>query len=572
MENKAEIRLKGITLSKGVGFGYCCLYEEGLIKRAPRYHISDADIQNELDRLDEAIEKTKKDLHDMGKRVSKQIGSAEGNIFFAFIMILEDQDFITRIKKGIKYNKENAEAIVKMVTDEYVGMFSNMNDEYIKERAFDISELGDRILHNLSRETETVRCKNQAYCFSKGKLIIVARRLTPQITVNIDKSKIFGFVSEHGGYNSHAGILSRGLKIPAISGIPSIVEKLECGDPIIIDGEKDLVIINPSEQTLDSYEFEISRQNRIKKFQQEIISINNLTKDGEKIDILANISNDNELEQAIKYNCSIGLYRTEFLFFASEYLPSEEEQLDKYKQVIASLSGQITTFRTLDIGGDKALKYFPMPKEENPFLGWRGIRVSIDRPEMFKIQLRALIQAGQFGKIKIMFPMITSVDELFIIKALYNACIEELINENVEIKNKIPLGIMVETPAIAISLETIIEEVDFISIGTNDLIQYTLAVDRDNEMVSKYYNPIHPSIMKLIKRSIDIANRYGKEVTLCGEMGSDKNTIPYLIGLGLRKLSVNPMFIPMISVYLQDLDTKDCMENVKNILHKTEIL
>ncbi|KOA73477.1 phosphoenolpyruvate-protein phosphotransferase [Clostridium botulinum] len=522
---------KGIPASKGYAIG------EVLLKENKEINIVEKIIDNleeEKRRLQLAIENSKKQLQKIREKAEKELGRDKAAVFDSHMMLLDDPEFTGAVIMNIESNKINAEKALSDVIDMYIGIFESMEDEYMKERAADVKDVGNRILNNLLGNGENQESN------LKENTIIVAHDLTPSDTAQIDKSKVIGFITNIGGRTSHSSIMARTLEIPAVVGLKNITHDVKNGDVIIIDGNKGEVIINPDISVIDEYankklEFEKEKQ-ELKK----LMDVETVTKDGKYIEVCGNIGKAKDIDQVLENGGDgVGLFRTELLYMDRENMPTEEEQFEAYKYVAERGNGKPIVIRTLDIGGDKKLPYLPLPEEMNPFLGYRAIRLCLDRKEIFKVQLRALLRASAFGNIKIMFPMISALDEFKESKELLKECMNQLNKEGKHFNKNIEVGIMVEIPAAAICADELAKYVDFFSIGTNDLIQYTLAADRMNEKVSYLYNPKHPAILKLIKMTIDAAHKEGKWCGMCGEAAGDEEMIPILVQYGLDEFSMS---------------------------------
>ena len=450
-------------------------------------------------------------------------------------MMAEDPEFIEGVKSKIRDEKVTAEWAVKQVAEEYISIFENIEDEYLRERALDLKDVSQRLLRIL------LGIESMDLSILKEECIIVAEDLTPSDTAQMNKDMILGIVTELGGTTSHTSIIARSLEIPAIAGVEDIIGTVKNGDIIIIDGSKGTITLEPSKKDIEAYKTKKKEQEDFRFKLQEMRGKGSISKDGTKVEIAANIGNHRDLNSVIENDGEgVGLFRTEFLYMDNNRLPTEEEQFKAYRFVAEGLEGKPVIIRTLDVGGDKDIPYMNLPKEMNPFLGYRAIRLCLDRTDIFKTQLRALLRASAFGNIKIMFPMISNIEEVRLAKRQLEEAKEELTKENIEFNPNIEVGIMVEIPAVAIHSDIFAKEVDFFSIGTNDLIQYTVAVDRGNQHISKLYNQYHPSVLKLIKMTIENGHKEGIWVGMCGEAAGDEKLIPLLLAMGLDEFSMNP--------------------------------
>lgn len=523
--------IKGIAASKGYAIGKVSLKgnsEIGIVEKKI------GNIDSEYKRLDDALAVSKNQLEKIKEKAEKEVGADKAAVFESHMMFLVDPEFIGGIKNEIKEKSINAEAALKDVTDMYLAMFDTMEDEYMKERAADVRDIYGRILSNLTgKSTGDLE-------ISESNTIVVAHDLTPSDTAVLDKSKVAAFITDIGGRTSHSAIMARTLEIPAVVGTNNITENVKNGDTLIVDGIEGLVIINPDEKTLKEYEI---KKETFEKNQQELKKLKEVkisTKDGKHIEVCGNIGNSNDVENVLANGGDgVGLFRTEFLYMDRDALPTEDEQYNSYKTVLEKMGDKPVIIRTLDIGGDKKLSYLPLPHEDNPFLGCRAIRLCLSRTDIFKTQLRALLRASVCGNLKIMFPMIASLSEFLKAKDLLKECMKELKSENVPFNENIETGIMVEIPAAAIMADELAKHVDFFSIGTNDLTQYTLAADRMNERVSYLYDWNHPAVLRLIKMTIEAAHKEGKTCGMCGEMAGSEESIPTLLEYGLDEFSMS---------------------------------
>lgn len=563
-QNKIEGEkiFKGLSISNGVVLGkaYVIDFEKTKHGEVPKYPVKDKDIDNEIERLIQALHLTQQELSDLEETTLNEIGDAESKIFLAMNMILNDNDFRDKIIKGIKYNKQNAESVVKSVIDYYIYRFSQIENEYIKERSHDIEELGMKILLNLSRSRKPQNIQDPA---SSNRYIIVAGRLTPQITSSLNKKQLGGIVSEHGSYSSHAGILARGMSIPAVSGIYGFIDYIDNNTDILLDGYEGYVIINPSEDTIDKYKEKIEKPSDEELFE---IPVDNIVKMADKteVELLANISCNSDFTIIEDTNHNIGLYRTEFVFINSESEPTEEEQFQHYKEITEKMGkDRAVTFRTIDIGDDKMPSYIPKEICDNPALGLRGIRLSLHNKNLLINQARALLRASEYGNIKIMFPMITSVREVTQAKTVFEEEKRNLKSEGVQIDDNVEYGIMIETPSSLMTLDLFSRHVDFISVGTNDLVQYLMVTDRNNENVADYYDSYHPAVIKALKMIFDFSKKYKKPVSLCGELNTDLEYLPYLIALGFRRFSINPIYLRAMSRAVSELTLSQCKKKLR---------
>ncbi|MBF0780934.1 MULTISPECIES: phosphoenolpyruvate--protein phosphotransferase [unclassified Granulicatella] len=510
-------------------------------------------VQEELDRLDKALAKSQVEIETIRDVALANLGPKEAQVFEAHLMVLNDPELVEQIQTTIKGKNTNAEAALKEVADMFIGLFESMTDNpYMQERAADIRDVTKRVLANLLG----VNIPSPATI--REEVIIVAKDLTPSDTAQLNRQYVKGFITDIGGRTSHSAIMARSLEIPAIVGTGTITEDVKQGDMLIIDGLDGNVFVNPSEDVIAEYHKKAEDFAQQKAEWEKLKHEETITKDGKHFELAANIGTPKDLKGVHANGAeAVGLYRTEFLYMDSAEFPTEDEQFEAYKAVLEGMNGKAVVVRTMDIGGDKELPYLELPHEMNPFLGYRAIRISLDRKDMFKTQLRALLRASVYGKLRIMFPMIATLQEFRSAKAILNSVKEELLAENIVVSEDIQVGIMIEIPAAAVLAHQFAKEVDFFSIGTNDLIQYTMAADRMNEQVSYLYQPYNPSILTLIKHVIDSAHAQGKWAGMCGEMAGDQLAVPLLVGLGLDEFSMSASSILKTRSLMKKLDTTD---------------
>ena len=497
--------------------------------------ISVEDTDNEILRLEKALEVSTKEIELIKETALKNLGEEEAQVFEAHLMVLSDPELVGQVKDAITSQKVNAEHALKEVSDMFISIFAGMEDNpYMQERAADIRDVSKRILANL------LGVKIPSPATIKDEVVVVAGDLTPSDTAQLNRQYVKAFVTDIGGRTSHSAIMARSLEIPAIVGTKDITSLAKDGDLIIIDGLSGEVFLNPSEDVVAEYRAKAEAFAAQQAEWEKLKDADNFTKDGHQVELAANIGTPKDLEGVIHNGAEgVGLYRTEFLYMDSHDMPTEEDQFEAYKAVLEGMNGKPVVVRTMDIGGDTELPYLPLPHEMNPFLGYRAIRISLNEPEMFRTQLRALLRASVYGKLRIMFPMIATLNDFRGAKALLLEEKAKLVAEGVAVSDDVQVGIMIEIPAAAVLAHQFAKEVDFFSIGTNDLIQYTMAADRMNERVSYLYQPYNPSILTLIKHVIDSAHKEGKWAGMCGEMAGDQTAVPLLVGLGLDEFSMS---------------------------------
>lgn len=524
-------RMNGIAASDGVAIARAYLLVEPDLS-FERDKVADVDA--EINKFRNAIDTSKVELTKIRNNAEANIGPDKAAIFDAHLLILDDPEIIKPVEEKISNEQVNAPTALTDVTSQFVTIFESMDNEYMKERAADVRDVSKRVLAHILGVT----LPNPSMI--DENVVIIGNDLTPSDTAQLNKEFVQGFVTNIGGRTSHSAIMSRSLEIASVVGTKSITEEVQQGDMIIVDGMTGEVIINPTEDEVIAYQNKRERFFKDKEELKKLRDEETTTVDGVNVELATNIGTPKDLDGVMDNGAEgIGLYRTEFLYMGRDEMPSEDEQFEAYKSVLEEMDGKRVVVRTLDIGGDKELPYLNLPEEMNPFLGYRAIRLCLNEPEIFRPQLRALLRASTYGKLSIMFPMVATVQEFRDAKALLNEEKEKLIKEGVEVAEDIELGIMVEIPATAALADVFAKEVDFFSIGTNDLIQYTMAADRMSERVSYLYQPYNPSILRLVKQVIDASHQEGKWTGMCGEMAGDATAIPVLLGLGLDEFSMS---------------------------------
>ena len=554
--------ISGILASPGIAFGKALvLKEEKIVLDTQK--ITDDQINAEVDRFYEGRALAVEQLNSIRERALISLGEEKAAIFEGHLMILEDEELEEEILDYLRSNKVNAAVAASKIIDQQVTMLSEIDDEYLKERAGDIRDIGNRLIKNILG----------MYIVDLGDIqeesILVAYDLTPSETAQLNLEKVLGVVTDIGGRTSHTSIMARSLELPAIVGTNNVTELVNTGDYLILDAINNQVYINPTQSQIDELK---TLEAKISEEKAELAKLKDLpaiTLDGHKVDVVANIGTIRDCEGADRNGAEgIGLYRTEFLFMDREQLPTEEEQFIAYKEVVEAMNGRLTVLRTMDIGGDKELPYLDLPKEMNPFLGWRAIRIALDRREILNAQLRAVLRASAFGKLAVMFPMIISVEEIRELKAVIETLKAELRAEGKAFDEHIQVGVMVETPSAAVNAKFLAKEVDFFSIGTNDLTQYTLAVDRGNELISYLYNPMQPSVLGLIKQVIDASHAEGKWTGMCGELAGDERATLLLLGMGLDEFSMSAISVPRIKKLIRNVNFQDAKALANAALQK----
>lgn len=542
--------LKGIAASDGIAIAKAYLLTEPDLSFEKRKVV---DSEGEIVRLLESFETAKSEVRVIRDKAAISLGEEEAQVFDAHLMVLSDPEMLENIKSNIRDNQVNAESGLSEIANMFIGMFESMEDNpYMQERAADIRDVTERVLGHLLG----VKIPNPSTI--NEEVIVVAKDLTPSDTAQLNRNFVKGFVTDIGGRTSHSAIMARSLEIPAIVGSKEITQSVKDGDIIILDGLDGDVYINPDEKTLAEYRQKAKEFSELQAEWHKMKNAETVTADGKHIELAANIGTPKDLEGVIANGAEgIGLYRTEFLYMDSADFPTEDEQFVAYKAVLEGMAGKPVVVRTMDIGGDKELPYLELPKEMNPFLGYRAIRICLAEPEMFRTQLRALLRASVYGTLRIMFPMISNLSEFRQAKAMLDEEKANLLADGVEVADDIQVGIMIEIPAAAVLAHQFAKEVDFFSIGTNDLIQYTMAADRMNEQVSYLYQPYNPSILTLIKHVIDSSHAEGKWTGMCGEMAGDQTAVPLLVGLGLDEFSMSASSVLKTRSLMKRLDSKE---------------
>ncbi|HFK0804990.1 TPA: phosphoenolpyruvate--protein phosphotransferase [Listeria monocytogenes] len=553
--------LKGIAASDGIAIAKAYL----LVEPDLSYEKTEVtDVESEVKRFESALEVSRTELSMIREKAAKDLGEDKAQIFDAHLLVLNDPELTGPIEESIKNSKTNAETALQETTDMFIGMFESMDNEYMRERAADIKDVRKRVLSHLLGVT----IPNPALI--DEEVVVVAADLTPSDTAQLNRNFVKGFVTDIGGRTSHSAIMARSLEIPAVVGTKEVTASVAKNDIVIIDGLEGNVIIHPTEEQIAHYEkiksdFALQQAEWDKLKNEKTVS-----KDGVHVELAANIGTPNDLEGVISNGAeAVGLYRTEFLYMGRDNFPTEEEQFEAYKAVVSGMDGKSVVVRTLDIGGDKTLPYLELPEEMNPFLGFRAIRLCFANEELFRTQLRALLRASVYGNLKIMFPMIATVNEFRQARDILLDEKAKLKAAGTEVSDSIELGIMIEIPAAAVLADQFAKEVDFFSIGTNDLIQYTMAADRMNERVSYLYQPYNPSILRLVKMVIDASHKEGKWTGMCGEMAGDQTAVPLLLGLGLDEFSMSASSILKSRSLIKRLDQSEMVKLAEEALNKS---
>ena len=546
--------MKGIAVSPGIGIGKVFIKEE--LPEIERRTIEN--IEEEIEKVESAFIKVEEDLEMLYEEKKVKLGEEKAQIFKAHLMILKDPEFSDRIRRNIKEEKMNAEYANKLVIDEFINMFESMEDEYFRQRAFDIKDIGIRI------KAKLLKVDTSKLSEVKKGTIVVAKDLTPSDTAQLNEENVSAIITEFGGETSHSAIIANTLGIPGVMGIKNIINEFKNDDLVIVNGNDGLVIKNPDIITLNKYEELLKEEKSEKELLKEMIGKETISLDGKKIEISANIASLKDIKNALENDAEgVGLFRSEFIYMENTKLPAEEEQFEIYREALKKFENKPVVIRTMDIGGDKEVSYLNFEKEMNPFLGYRAIRYCLKEVEVFKTQLRALLRASIYGKLRIMFPMISSMVELKKAKEILNKCKIELEEENVSYSDDIEIGIMIEIPAAAIMSDKLAKEVDFFSIGTNDLIQYTTATDRMNANLKELYTPYNPGVLRLIDITIKNAHKEGIWVGMCGSVAGNQDLIPVLLAMGLDEFSMAPTAILKSRKLINTLDINE-LQDIKN--------
>ena len=554
--------ITGIPASPGIVFGKALvLKEEKIVLDTQK--ISEDQVEAEVARFYAGREAAVEQLNSIHQRALKSLGEEKAAIFEGHLMILEDEELEEEIIDYLRSQKVNASVAASKIIDQQVEMLSEIDDEYLKERAGDIRDIGNRLIKNILG----------MHIVDLGDIaeesILVAYDLTPSETAQLNLDKVLGFITDIGGRTSHTSIMARSLELPAIVGANDVTARVNTGDYLILDAVNNRVYVNPTQAEIDELK---TLEAKLAEEKAELAKLKDLpavTLDGHKVEVVANIGTIRDCEGAHRNGAEgVGLYRTEFLFMDRDQLPSEEEQFIAYKEVVEAMEGRLVVLRTMDIGGDKELPYLNLPKEMNPFLGWRAVRIALDRREILHAQLRAVLRASAFGKLAVMFPMIISVEEIRELKSVLETLKAELRAEGKAFDENIQVGVMVETPSAAVNAKFLAKEVDFFSIGTNDLTQYTLAVDRGNELISHLYNPMSPSVLGLIKQVIDASHAEGKWTGMCGELAGDERATLLLLGMGLDEFSMSAISVPRIKKLIRHVNYQEVKALADEALQK----
>ena len=570
LARKGEKSFRGIPVSAGVCQGKILVLGKSHAS-IPHHQLTDAELPGEVNRLEKALAQTRQEILEVQHKVSMEMKAADGGIFDAHLLVLEDRTLLDEVIRMIQAQKVNVEFAFHSVAERYATTLAAVKDDYLRERAADMRDVTGRVLNNLLGRMAHVDLKHL-----KEPCIIISHDLTPSTTAQLDKHKVLGFATDTGGKTSHTAIMARSLRIPAVAGLKNASLQLEAGEHALLDGYNGVIIINPTEQTLFEYGKLISKQDTLEVHLRDTLDKPAVTLDGHRVTLSANVEQAADAE-AVRANGAegVGLFRTEYLFINRETMPTEEEQYQSYRQVAAALKPHPAVIRTLDLGGDKFLSTGEATTETNPFLGWRSIRLCLQEKDVFRNQLRAILRASAEGNIKLMYPMISGLDELNQANALLEEYKTELRKGNIAFDEAIEIGAMIETPSAVMVANALARRLKFFSIGTNDLIQYTIAVDRLNEKIAHLFEPTHPAIVRLIKMTVEAGHKNNIWVAVCGEMAGDPVMVPLLLGLGVDELSATPPLVPQVKFIIRRLkmdEARELAEFALNCESGTEIL
>ena len=552
---RAERRFQGVAVSPGIARGKAWVHrtDEEVV---PRYELKSEQIAAELGRLEAALTRTRGQIQELQQRISLSVGDENASIFDAHLLVVDDRSLIDEVVRTIKKENLNAESVFTNVSGRYIKTLSEIDDPYLRERAVDIHDVCRRVVRNLTGGAS----RDLTSGGGEERRILISHNLTPSDTAQLNPATVLGFATDVGSKTSHTAIMARSLNIPAVVALHDISQQVEMDESLLLDGYTGLIVVNPSAATLEAYA-EIERQKGM--VERELGSLRETeckTMDGKHLVLSANIEMPRDVAVVKQSGAEgVGLFRTEFLYLNSDQLPSEETQYEAYKSVVSQLAPDPVIIRTLDLGGDKIMTSLNLPEEMNPFLGWRAIRFCLERPDVFKTQIRAILRASAHGNLRMMYPMISGVEEVRKANVILEECRNELREEGVAYDERMQIGAMIEIPSAAVSADLIAQEVDFFSIGTNDLVQYTIAVDRLNERIAHLYEPTHPAILRLIRMVVSAAHDHGIWVGVCGEMAGEVTLTPLLLGLGVDELSTGAALVPRVKAAVQQLSMGECV-------------
>lgn len=555
--NKGERAFRGIPVSAGVVRGKVVVIGASL-DSIPERKITREELPAELRRLEQALIETRQEILEVQRKVAESLGSSDASIFDAHLLVLEDPTLLDETTRMMREGMISVDYAYQKVADKYAASLDAIEDDYLRERAADLRDVKTRVLNKLLGKSTHDLAHLREPC------IVIAHDLTPSTTAQLDKNFVQGFATDIGSKTSHTAIMARSLQIPAVVGLGNITSQLSTGEHVLLDGYNGVVVLNPTEQTLFEYGQLVRRRLSLEEELTELRDKPAVTLDGRKVILSANLETPEDVENVKLCGAEgVGLYRTEYLFINRDILPTEDEQYEAYHKVAAALNPAPVVIRTLDLGGDKFLSSLQIPQEMNPFLGWRAIRFCLQEQDVFRVQLRAILRASAVGNVKVMYPMISGVEELKQANGLLADCKRELLEQNLPFDDHLEIGAMIEIPSAALAADALAKHAKFFSLGTNDLIQYSLAVDRMNEKIAHLYEPSHPAILRLIRMTVESAHRNGLWVGVCGEMAGDPELLPLLLGLGVDELSAAPPLVPQIKQLIRQIRQSDAEELVQ---------
>ncbi|MDP2896896.1 MAG: phosphoenolpyruvate--protein phosphotransferase [bacterium] len=559
-----EIVFKGIGVSPGIAMGPVFLLPEPEEYHPPEWPVRDEELEEEFSRFLRALSEAKQQIQDLHDRVSRQVGGDHAAILDVQLMIVSDEQIIEDIRNALFAKKNNVEAIFHQTLSHYLHILYGSGNQYLAERHADIKDVMTRVLNNLRGK------KPADVCEISTPSVVIARDIPPSETARMEREKVLGFAIDAGGQSSHTAIIAKALGIPAVVGLHQVTAAVREGDLVLVDGQQGTVTVHPAVETLERSRTELRRRKAYADGLAGLRSLPATTRDGRRITLSANIEFPAEVQMVVESGAEgVGLYRTEFIYMNRSDLPSEEEQFEAYKAVVEGLSPHPTIIRTMDLGGDKFISHLDIPFEFNPFLGWRAIRFCLERRDIFEVQLRAILRAGAHGPLKLMYPLISCVSEVIQANAIVEEVKQQLRKEGLPHAEDFEIGAMIEVPSAAMTADIIAKEVDFFSIGTNDLIQYTMAVERVNDKIAHLYQPSHPAVLRFVKRIVDEGHRNNIWVGICGEMAADPAMVLLLLGMGIDEISVNPATVPRIKNLIRNVSYEDAAKIVEEVMEHT---